>query len=150
MTNARHQMVTGRFANVLCRSAKKRNEPSLSHDTKKCDTHVYTSFFQPVIRQKQLGNWPNTYAKRIQKLVNRTLAKRLVGETTVNTLFPLTVSTLKSKVLIIVIIITMWETVRTEMIETVLNPLNPSQLSSNVLYVSWNPQVHSVMAFMIM
>ena len=25
---------------------------------------------------KQLGNWPNTYAKRLQKLANRTLAKR--------------------------------------------------------------------------
>jgi len=72
------------FANVLCRSAKKRYEHcacicllrSLSHDTRKCDTYVYTSFFQPLIRRKQLGNRPNTYAKRIQKLVNRTLAKR--------------------------------------------------------------------------
>ena len=44
------------FANVLCRSAKKRNECSLSHDTKKCDAYVYTSFFQPLIRRKQLGN----------------------------------------------------------------------------------------------
>ena len=25
---------------------------SLSHDTKKCDTHVYSSFFQPLIRRK--------------------------------------------------------------------------------------------------
>ena len=57
---------------------------SLSHDTKKCDTHVYTSFFQQLIRQKQLGNWPNTYVNRLQKLANRRLAKRLVGETTVN------------------------------------------------------------------
>ena len=47
-----------------------------SHDTKKCDTHVYTSFFQPLIRRKQSGNWPNTYAKRVHKLANRTLAKR--------------------------------------------------------------------------
>ena len=57
---------------------------SLSHDTKKCDTHVYTSFFQPLIRQKQLGNWPDTYAKRLQKLAYRTLAKRLVGQTTIS------------------------------------------------------------------
>ena len=64
-----------RFANVLCRSAKKRKEPSLSHDTKKCDTHVYTSFFQPVIWQKQLGNWPNTYAE---------VSEQNFGETTVN------------------------------------------------------------------
>ena len=35
-----------------------------SHDTKKCDTHVYTSFFPPLIRRKQWGNWPNMYAKR--------------------------------------------------------------------------------------
>ena len=60
------------FANVLC------------HDTKKCDTHVYTSFFQQLIRQKRLGNWPNTYVKRLQNLASRRLAKRLVGETTVN------------------------------------------------------------------
>ena len=47
--------------------------------------HVYTSFSQPLIRWKQLGgNWLNTYARRLQKLVNRALAKRLVGETTVN------------------------------------------------------------------
>ena len=39
--------------------------------TKKCDTHVYTSFFLP-----QLGNWPNTSAKRLQKLAKRTSAKR--------------------------------------------------------------------------
>ena len=44
---------------------------SLSHDTKKCDTLVYTSFFQPPIRRKQLGNWPKTYAKRLHKLANR-------------------------------------------------------------------------------
>ena len=42
---------------------------------------MYTSSFQPQIRWKQLGNWPNTCAKRLQKLANRTLAKRLVGET---------------------------------------------------------------------
>ena len=57
-----------------------------SHDTKKCDTHVYTSFFPPLIRRKQWGNWPNMYAKRLQKLANMTFAKRLVGETTVNPL----------------------------------------------------------------
>ena len=57
---------------------------SLSHGTKKCDKHVYTLFFQPLIRRKHLGNWHNTYAKRRQKLANRTLAKQLVGETTVN------------------------------------------------------------------
>ena len=44
------------FASVLCRSAKKRNERSLSHETKKCDAYVYTSFFQPLIRRKELGN----------------------------------------------------------------------------------------------
>ena len=57
---------------------------SLSHDTKKCDTLVYTSFFQPPIRRKQLENWPNTYAKRLHKLANRMLVKRLVDETTVD------------------------------------------------------------------
>ena len=57
---------------------------SLSHDTKKCDTLVHTSFFQPPIRWKQLGNWPNTYAKRLHKLANRMLVKRLVDETTVD------------------------------------------------------------------
>ena len=57
-----------------------------SHDTKNCDTDVYTSFFQLLIRRKQSGNWPNTYAKRLQNLANMTLAKRLVGETTVNPL----------------------------------------------------------------
>ena len=57
---------------------------SLSHDRKTCDTLVYTSFFQPPLRRKQLGNWPNTYAKRLYKLANRTLVKRLVGETTVD------------------------------------------------------------------
>ena len=48
-----------------------------SADTKKCDTHVYTLFFQPLIRQKQLRNWrKNTYAKRPQKLANTMMAKR--------------------------------------------------------------------------
>ena len=51
---------------------------------KKCDTHVGNSFYQLLIRQKQLRKWPNTYAKRLQKLANRALAKRLVGETTEN------------------------------------------------------------------
>ena len=45
---------------------------SLSHDTKKCVTRV----FQPLIRRKQLENWPKTYANRLQTLANRTLAKR--------------------------------------------------------------------------
>ena len=44
------------FASVLCRSAKKRNERSLSRETKKCDAYVYTSFFQPLIRGKEIGN----------------------------------------------------------------------------------------------
>ena len=35
---------------------------SLSHERKKCVTHVYTSLFQPLVRRTQLGNWPNTYA----------------------------------------------------------------------------------------
>lgn len=59
---------------------------SLSNDTvKKCDTHVCTSFFdffQTLIRRKLLGNWLNRYVKRLQKF-NRTLSKRIVGETTV-------------------------------------------------------------------
>ena len=49
------------FANVLCRSGKKRNERCaciyfvLSAMTqKKCDKHVCNSFYQPLIRQKQL------------------------------------------------------------------------------------------------
>ena len=46
------------FANVLFRSGKKRNECSLSDDAKKCDAYVYTSFFQPQIRRKQLGPPP--------------------------------------------------------------------------------------------
>ena len=29
---------------------------SLSHDKKKCDTHVFTSFIQPWIRRKQFEN----------------------------------------------------------------------------------------------
>ena len=61
--------MTGRFAhvpfaNVLRRSTKKSKNQRcaciclvpLSHDTKKCDTHVYTSFFKLLIRQKRLGN----------------------------------------------------------------------------------------------
>ena len=48
---------------------------SLSHDTKKCDTHVYL----PLIRRKQLSNWPNMYAKRLQKLVNRMSSAVLQG-----------------------------------------------------------------------
>ena len=32
----------------------------------------------------ELGNWPNTYAKRLHKLAKRTLVKRLAGETSVN------------------------------------------------------------------
>ena len=60
---------------------------SLSNDdTNTCNTHVYISLFQPLIRRKQFGNWPNTYTKRLQKSAKRTLAKRLVGETTVNRL----------------------------------------------------------------
>ena len=50
---------------------------SLSHDPKKCDTHVYAASFQPLIRRKQLGNWPNRFAKRLPKLANSN-----VGETT--------------------------------------------------------------------
>ena len=75
------------FANVLCHSATKRNEHCaricfvLSVMIQKSDTRVYTSFFEPLIRRKQLRNWPNTYEKWLQKLANRTLAKRLVGET---------------------------------------------------------------------
>ena len=49
------------FANVLCRSGKKRNERYaciyfvLSAMTqKKCDTYVGNSFYQPLIKQKQL------------------------------------------------------------------------------------------------
>ena len=61
---------------------------SLSNDTvKKFDTHVCTSFFdffQTLIRRKLLGNWLNRYVKRLQKFTcNRTLSKRIVGETTV-------------------------------------------------------------------
>ena len=41
---------------------------SFSHDTKKCDTHVYISLFQPVVRRKQLVTWPNTLAKRLKTL----------------------------------------------------------------------------------
>ena len=37
-----------------------------------------------LIGQKQLENWPDTKAKRLQKLGNRALVKRLVGQTTVN------------------------------------------------------------------
>ena len=47
--------------------------PSFSPDTKMSDTHVYTLFFNPLIRRKKLANWPNS-------LANRTLAKRLVRE----------------------------------------------------------------------
>ena len=54
------------FADVLCRSAEKRNERCAcicfalsAMIQKKCDTHVYTSFFHPLIRRKQLGDWPN-------------------------------------------------------------------------------------------
>ena len=45
--------------------------------------HVHTSFFQLLIRRKQLRNRINLYAKRLHKLANRTLTKRLVGEMTV-------------------------------------------------------------------
>ena len=48
----------------------------------KSTTRVYT--FRSLIRWKQLGNWPNTYAKRLPKTAKRTLAKRRVGETTIN------------------------------------------------------------------
>ena len=48
---------------------------TLVRDTEKCVTHVYTSFFQPLTRRKQLGNWPKTTSE-----VN----EEDVGETTVN------------------------------------------------------------------
>ena len=91
---------TSRLANVLCRSAKKRNEHCtciyntytihicicfvLSATIQNSAIRMYIPRSFSLIRRKQLGNWPNTYAKRIQKLVNRTLAKRFVGETNVN------------------------------------------------------------------
>ena len=65
---------------------KKWNERWQS--TKRSDTHAYSSFFKPLIRVKKLGNWTNTLAKRLKTLANRTLAKRLVGETTVANLVP--------------------------------------------------------------
>ena len=86
------------FANVLCRSTKKRNERC------SCLCFVLSAMIQKVryaciylvlsntdLRRKLLGNWPNRYVERLQKLANRTLAKRTVGETTVNpwaSLFP--------------------------------------------------------------
>ena len=49
-----------------------------SRDTKKPVNNVYTLFFKLLIRQKKLGNWPNTSAKLLKPLVNRTRAKPLV------------------------------------------------------------------------
>ena len=49
---------------------------SLSLGTKQCVTHVYTLFLQPLIRRKQLGNSPNKWARRLNTLAKRTLAKR--------------------------------------------------------------------------
>ena len=76
------------FANVSCRSAKKRNERCacicfvLSAMIQKSAIRKYIlRFFQPLIRRKPLRNCPNTYAKRLQKL-----AERLLGEPTVNRL----------------------------------------------------------------
>ena len=45
-----------------------------SHDTKKTVINVYTYTYW----QKKLGNWPNTSAKLLKTLVNRTRAKPLV------------------------------------------------------------------------
>ena len=49
-----------------------------SRDTKKPVNNVYTLFFKLLIRQKKLGNRPNTSAKLLKTLVNRTRAKPLV------------------------------------------------------------------------
>ena len=55
----------------------KRALRSLSHDTKKCDTHVCNSFYQPLIRRKQL--------RKLTQHVRETtseVSKQDVGETT--------------------------------------------------------------------
>ena len=41
-------------------------------------TPLYTLFFKLLIRQKKLGNWPNTSVKLLKTLVNRTRAQPLV------------------------------------------------------------------------
>ena len=49
-----------------------------TRDTKKPVDNVYNLFFKLLIRQKKLGNWPNTSAKLLKTPVNRTRAKPLV------------------------------------------------------------------------
>ena len=54
---------------------------SLSHDTKKCDSHVYTSFFQPLTRRKVV--------REVTQHVSETTSEdseQDVAETTVNPL----------------------------------------------------------------
>ena len=52
---------------------------SLSHDTKKCDTHVHTSFLQPPIRLKHLGELTQLVLETISQV-----SEQDVDETTVN------------------------------------------------------------------
>lgn len=65
----------GCFANVLSRF----------------DSHTYTGtlLFMPLIRQKNLGNWPNTLAKWLKTLANRKLVNQpwIFASNTISTLF---------------------------------------------------------------
>lgn len=72
---------TSRFADETKRSLDTNLPRSFSHDTKKCDTLVYNSFFRPLIRRKKCGNWPITLAKQLNTVASSTLG-RYVSETT--------------------------------------------------------------------
>lgn len=52
---------------------------SLSRDTKKCDTHVHTSFLQPPIRLKHLGELTQLVLETISQV-----SEQNVDKTTVN------------------------------------------------------------------
>ena len=54
---------------------------SLSHDTKKGDTHVYTSFFQPLIRRKHLSNSVTQYVReRTSEVSEQDVVGYVTGE----------------------------------------------------------------------